>query len=353
MSTCAMSTSWTPPEDPDRPNCPYSVGFRTVIQFHRAPLPFGGPRYGRKLRPYVYDNWLESVTQSEHVLAYPPLETAPPSQHATAELVVSKTIAIGNARGAQLVSFTAIAKIYDALYYPFSSNIVSRPVDVVRNADVDYSREAASYELCTQYFGSWTFQLPITSAGKAHQRPVRLVLIEYIDGSPISDLFVRNMSGPRADPHLDALHFDQEFRLKVIARIMEGIVRQRQVGLDQNDLAPRNVILSPTPQPPGTHSSTRITLIDYNVAHVDKWTKDGPQDMPLPPNPLEWFWDNNLSAFIGWTPLEWYIDPKTPQKWLLHRFGGEISSLYRPIEEDLEFSKTEEEWLAENPSEFD
>jgi hypothetical protein len=90
-------------------------------------------------------------------LAYPSIETDPPSDPNTCQLTVIKSIAIGNARGTQLVvcsvtpsaavtePYVAVAKIFDPLYYSISLDLNSS-VDVVWNADKDYSYETAAYE---------------------------------------------------------------------------------------------------------------------------------------------------------------------------------------------------------------
>lgn len=100
------------------------------------------------------------MSQTKHVVTFPPLETPAPAQPKTARLIVIKSLAIGNARGAQIVlcsviphgqeenasPFQAVAKIYDPLYYSFVTDIGHCPSDVVLRADSDYTQEAAAYE---------------------------------------------------------------------------------------------------------------------------------------------------------------------------------------------------------------
>lgn len=90
------------------------------------------------------------------VLTYPPLETPPPLQYEVARLTITKVLASGNSRGAQVLlcsirkpnaePFTAIAKIFDPLYYSSVTDIACSPFEVVDLADGHYSREAAAYE---------------------------------------------------------------------------------------------------------------------------------------------------------------------------------------------------------------
>jgi hypothetical protein len=360
----ARSWMWTPPPDPEKPNCPYLPGFKVEIKAHVPPPPFGGRFYGRGTRPVVADEWLKSVTQTKHVLSHPPLETRGPPQPHAAELTVMKSLAIGNARGAQLATcsitpkttgmkpFIAVAKIFDPLYYSFSNALVSLPVDVVRVADGDYSREAAAYEylqkigetglFTPKYFGSWTFTLPITThSAKTHQRPVRLVLIEHLDGSSMRKLYVQN--SPRLGAEPDALHYDEEYRLEVLAKVLDGVVKQRHAGLDQRDLAPRNVILVPSPhdQPWPKQTVPRVVLVDYNNSLVyerTRYGKEGFHISSLPRNPADLYWNESMPEFVGWTPPEWDQNPSLRQEWLLHRFGGSRKSIYEPLSNKLEFT---------------
>ena len=311
----------------------------------------------------VPEAWLKSVTQTKHVLTHPPLETAAPSMPKAAQLTITKSLAIGNSRGAQLVvcsitpktsgatPFTAVAKVFDPLYYSFSDKLVGMPVDVVRMADQDYSREAVAYEylrkmghtgsFTPKYFGSWTFTLPVSDENKTHQRPVRLVLIEYLNGTSIKDLYARNSPEPNVE--LDALHFDKGYRLGVLARLLDGVVRQKHVGLDQRDIPPRNVILVPKLQekPGPSQPPPRVVLVDYNNSIVYEKTINGKDAIPvskLPRNPMELYWTESLPEFAGWIPPEWYSNPRLRQEWLRDQFGGDRKSHYAPLSRKLEFT---------------
>lgn len=352
---------WTPPLDPAKPTCPYLPGFEVEIKAHTPPPPFGGRCYGRGTRPSLPDAWLKSVTQTKLVLTYPPLETAAPSMPMAAQLTITESLAIGCSRGPQLVvcsitpktsgatPFTAVAKVFDPLYYSFSDNLVSMPVDVVRMADQDYSREADAYEylrkvgqtglFTPKYFDSWTFNLPISHEDKTYPRPVRLVLMEYLNGTSIKDLYAQNSPAPNIE--LDALHLDKEYRLGVLARLLEGVVRQKHAGLDQRDLAPRNVILVPKIQekPGSSQPPPRVVLVDYNNAIVyEKTTYGAIPVSKLPRNPMEVYWTESLPEFAGWIPLEWYSNPRLRQEWLRDQFGGDRESHYAPISHKLDFT---------------
>lgn len=353
-----MSQPWEPLPDPDKPDCPYLPGFEVDIRNHVAPPPFGNRLYPSQPRPLITDEWLRPATQTKQVLTYPPLETLPPLQCEVARLTITKVLASGNSRGAQVLlcsirkrnadPFAAVAKIFDPLYYPSVTDIASSPIEVVDLADGHYSREAAAYEFLQSigqtgsfapgYFGSWTFSLPISYQGKERQRPVRLILIEHLAGACMRDLFIENGPG-----QLDASHLSIQYRSRTLAMLLDGVVRQHHAGLSQRDLAPRNVIILPHPdESPDDTGPKRVVLIDYNISLIWELSIHGKlpfQLAKLPQNPMQQYWKNSLIDFGGWTPSEWYRTPRLRQEWLVREFGGDKAVLYEPVEEQLEFSE--------------
>lgn len=376
----AFPAPWAPPPDPEKPNCPYQPGFRVDIRSHVAPEPFGHRLYGAAPRGKVAPDVLKKVTQTTLVVGNPPSEhaTARPPTPVRGRLTVTDSIAIGNSRGAQLVACSvellpkgpgakpvtirAVAKIYDALYYSFANkDHPTVPVDPAFDADVDYSCEVAAFEhmrdkardmlggFAPGYHGSWTFDLPIRHNKKALTRPVRLVLLEHLHGRSMKELYAMNTPGLNAIP--DALHINEEWRLEVLGRLLEGIMKQRHAGVDQRDLATRNVYLVPTQGQalvPGG-ASPRVVLIDYNVSIVRDKTQAGRQAAgvpkpkanpePKPRNPMEVYWNESLPELHGWVPNEWYKKPKLRQQWLAKRFGGKNAAYFEPVTQKLSFAE--------------
>ncbi|KAK4139362.1 uncharacterized protein C8A04DRAFT_40780 [Dichotomopilus funicola] len=333
---------------PGQTPCSYRDGFTVNVKSHVPPAPFGGRDYGSGPRAAVSQHDLRSLKPTELVMANPPLETAdPPSPHIQT-LSVDCELAVIDGRGAQVVLYTikpmdltgdgfqAVAKIYDPLYYSFShKDVPSVPYDVTRFADEDYSREATAYEhlqavgqarhFTPKYFGSYTFtaNLQIGKKTPPQSRPVHLILIEYVPGKSIRDLY----TGPAPV----AATFDEVYRLEVLARIIDGKAKLRFKGLDQQDLA------APNPS-----SIPRVVLIDYSISviYVKTMRKIGPYNgTTLPPNPMRIHWNNSLQEFSGWIPAMWETSPRPRQEWLKKRFGGKNLSRYAPIKKELEFSE--------------
>ncbi|KAF2970773.1 hypothetical protein GQX73_g2767 [Xylaria multiplex] len=349
-----------PPPDPDRPPSPYVPGFAMQITEHYPPAPFGEGGHGPSKHPYIQD-WPRRTPQTRIVLTEPPQETQWSSETSprSAVLTIAKTISVGEARGTQVVAcdllirgqeqpYTVVAKIYDALYYSYYDD-----ENVVELADKHYSREAHAYMhleatkalqqpgFAPEYYGSWTFQLPLPAQGKIHTRAVRLVLIERLSGSSLLELFRDSPTGP------NAFHLDEAYRYEVLTNILVGVAKQMYSGLSQNDLAQRNVMLVPGPQEDAIlpQSVPRVVLIDYNIAIIHEKTKYGRRSyskLSQPPNPAKLFWSSPPVDLQGWYCTEWlYRKKNLYRKWLLERFSGSNAADFAPITVKLEFDDEE------------
>ena len=368
---------WSPPPDPEKLACPYRPGFAVEIKYHIPPLPFGDPHHGPGTWRERSDVDLYKVAQTQVIVEYPPLEPphaspSPPAPAANAaKLTILSALAVEDGRGPQLVvcsiapyaspspgqsgppaPYQAVAKIFDPLYYSFENQEAAHePVLVAWQADVHYTHEAAALDhlakraqtgggaglLAPEYFGSWSFTQPITHAGREVQRAVRLVLMENIEGPSIRSVC-------RTPPALAS--YTEQDRLAIFAAVLDGVARQRHAGVDQRDLAARNVVLrtgslspaarnpkQPLPQP---------VIVDYNIAVVFELSRHGKhpsQLTALPQNPMELFWQVSFADFLDWTPAAWNGSTKACQHWLKVRFGGEAASQYAPVSGELEFSE--------------
>ena len=84
------------------------------------------------------------------------------------------------------------------------------------------------------------------------ERPVRLVLMEYIDGQTIQELYSRNSTYPALLNQLDASHIPEEYRLDVVAQILEAQVAMLQAGIEPGPLSinPKTVLIRSHPTRP-------------------------------------------------------------------------------------------------------
>jgi hypothetical protein len=367
-SDSGTSFFWYPPEDPDKPMFPYLPGFSVQICRHAPPPAYATAQELDQLehqeRPLLKEEYLYTVTQSEAVALNPPVDGIPPAQAGKAQLTITSPIAIGAVRGAQLVEcrvsledghrFTACAKIYDPLYYSFKTRIGHSPRDCVWEADEDYIIETWAYNFLKKetdqagsftpkFYGSWTFTLPITlkDRGLSMERPVRLILIGRLYGTSIEGCRAQN--NPVGGALTDSYHFPEEYRLEVLARAMDGYVKQRRAGIDQNDFSARNIVLVINDEESEVQQEKvcglilpRVVLVDYNNASTRNESIDSEQVDFRPMNPALKFWRKYLFEDIaGWVPCTW-SDVKIQQEWLLGRFcRPDQQKLYRPLPKRL------------------
>lgn len=113
---------------------------------------------------------------------------------------------------------------------------------------------------------------------------------------------------------------------------MDAYVRVLHCGVEQNDVASRNIAISSKYTGTNTGitgiSIPRVTLIDYNTAIIYSRTRCGSrteESLGLPVNPMQWFQKHAVSEdFPGWVPREWEGSQKLFQEcqWLVQRFGA-------------------------------
>ncbi|KAH0495683.1 hypothetical protein TgHK011_009217 [Trichoderma gracile] len=250
------------------------------------------------------------------------------------QLHITSQIACGDNRGAQLVrchldhdrSTTYVAKIYDPLYYAFvdrQEDGEEIPVDVAWLAEHDYRREAAAYtelKRCRQdgrftprYFGSWIFDMAHGGGGEeeGEERPVHMILLEALDG--------RTMFSLLESKHL---RLSLRFRVDIFARVLEAAAALRSYNVAQNDLAPRNVML--TGLDLDAQSVDRVVLFDFNEAVVLSHRKCRiiHEKTDRPANPRCMFWSSFPYEFQDWVyPL--FQRKNTFRCWLLSRWGDD------------------------------
>ncbi|KAM0277488.1 hypothetical protein ACHAQH_005766 [Verticillium albo-atrum] len=362
---------WVPPSDPHqrKQELHWSKGQTIFVTPHKTPpAPFGGSAYmSDPNEPDLRDDWpiLMKTTRSELVFQRFPRGTSVP-QHSgsnsptSATLEIEEQISTGHENGSQVVLCSVknqlgsnfihghrlppkvIAKIYDALYYPFEHSWWNRPVDVVTEADGEYSREVAAYKqlqkagitgnFAPKYYGCWT--TPVRSSSGRRYRPVCLILMEYIDGLSISSMCSQAtvlplQPGPAAG--------DAAQRMLVIQQLLEGLALMALGGVDERSANNDNVLVvrTDTKNKYDPHGKSRTVLVSYADAAVAHLTPRGffaDSLLDLPLSPIYEELDDDL---MGWIPEEYYEDEdcKKWKEWLEEKFGGDNAKLYSTMEE--------------------
>ncbi|KAK3311087.1 uncharacterized protein B0T15DRAFT_548289 [Chaetomium strumarium] len=387
-----LSLTYQMDYDPEKPPCPYKPGFKVGISRVTPPLPYG--KIGidvhgwRDLRWWCVD--IYSSTQTRVVMEYPPLDhdnrPADPawSGEPTAWLTIIRTLGerlIDAADDGSSVTcrsgpwivvcfvipidprevpFEAVAKIYDPLYYPFGDQgLPYTRVNVAKLAEVDFTHEANALAhlqtkgqsghvglSCPEYYGAWSYNLPITYRGLRVQRCIRLVLMELIRGPSLRSLTLTDAFS----------RYSTDDRLETFAMVLDAAARQRFAGVHQGDLAARNVVLRPSPPMSAANGARCLpqpVIIDYNRAVVYELSclgRRGLQSEKLPDNPLQIFWDSSFSEFNLWLPPA-FDSAAVRQEWLRRRFGqGEAEKQYAPLN-SLRLSTREKTKEAEETEE--
>lgn len=286
---------WMPPLDTYHDeDFPYHQGRELMITPHEAPEPFDGPSYYRPSDPSsTFDGDGDAVikqhkTRSQLVAECLPRGAAWPTDDGTKSsqhigLTIQKTIKTTKERGSQVVvcklnlgqmhkgiPARVVAKIYDPLYYPFLACALPYASDVVRQADMDLSREAAVYQhfktmgtdgqFAPKYYGAFTMPMRSNIAGK--YRPVCLILLEHIDGSTMrASCTVPYNRIPALVPGPHAGNDDQ--RMLVMKELVDIESKMRHTGVVYGTMMPENVMISrPSPTKANAalkpHSCSRV-----------------------------------------------------------------------------------------------
>jgi serine/threonine protein kinase len=242
-------------------------------------------------------------------LKFPPIETEESPWPEEATLRINKALHLGK-YGPRVVSCAVdgwsdesyVAKIYDPLFYddPF-------------NYEVHYSNEAACYEdiweggyegtYTPKFYGTWTCDLPIddpTSVQKT--RPVRMVLLEEIRGITIYTIIDNDLTF--SVPPVE--------RLNLMAKILELDSKLEYIGVRNQDLAPRNILLEGWDldmlrewlNSEGSYKVPRVVLFDFNhaLAFDRPYCHEGRIPVPKPLNPIYKWWRSCPLEFRAWVP---------------------------------------------------
>jgi hypothetical protein len=311
--------------DPDKPAVPYTLGQTFTVRRHIPPPPLMEP-YPNRPPPSPAN--LQGLTQLEYCLSRPPLEGSACDD--VFSFTISKELSVHDGRGAQIVVVNddMVAKIYDPLFYPAYRDGYSRRSDVVMWADYDYSREAAAYNelrgpfegtIIPKYYGSWTCDVTLDTPWGPRKRPVRLILMEFINGVCMHDL------------NPDKLTEEQRANIMVKAIDAERAISFH--GVWHKDFFPRNIICSGNDF---GSAELRVTIIDFNVSVVRRLASSRfPKRFShIPVSPIKRWW-GQLGDFSvsGWIPN----CPDEAGEWLWKHWGG--SPLYLPVVRGQERAK--------------
>ena len=128
----------------------------------------------------------------------------------------------------QLANTRVVAKLYDPLYHDHSDY-----TDPFLYVDLEYARESAAYKYLhdregkgiPEYYGSYSTEISHPGQGS---RTVRLVLVEYVDGVPMTTL---------------PTDVSQDFRKAVMKQVVDIESQLYKINLRHRDIHPQNIII--------------------------------------------------------------------------------------------------------------
>ncbi|KAG6354974.1 hypothetical protein INS49_004055 [Diaporthe citri] len=180
------------------------------------------------------------------------------------------------------------------------STHASPDADAIRFQIVDHVRESFVYEemkplwgsVIPCFYGSFTVEVPVPERND-RTRLVNAILYEHIPGVTLADII----------PEVDKWSQDQ--RMEIMRQVIMADSKVRQVGIEQSDLMPRNIIVTPPNDQAG--DGLRIRLIDFDYAFC---THDSDSDVePEPETPSRIFerW-SGYEDFANNHELGWLVD---------------------------------------------
>ncbi|KAF9871924.1 hypothetical protein CkaCkLH20_10556 [Colletotrichum karsti] len=357
----------------------YDVGKSLILAPHSPPAAYGLPGY--RLPPGVTTDDLvpssfpddQNLEPTQQAFKYTPLNYDPDKQLVEEEKVHLKIVEIlkgGLTAGIQ----TIVCEVIKAPVNPEKSSLKVEDLVVARvhdplfsswdydpffpwkpssRADVIFANEAGIYEymeqhnltghphLAPRFFGTWTAQMTSSNIEfRGKTRPVCVTLIEYIQGTLLSDLLARGDGGEfiMAPGPLQLyegsetlLEPDETTRLEVLRQLMDGDSRHLHHGVNHREIDPSKIMIT---MRNGSQDleTPRAVLIGFHGAYLESFLKESDSrhvSQKLPPHPFFLYDVTAMHPFFPWAPMHWKEseDDRYPislgfQAWLVETFGS-------------------------------
>ena len=221
----------------------------------------------------------------------------------------------------QLANTRVVAKLYDPLYHDHSDY-----TDPFLYVDVEYARESAACRYLhdregkgiPEYYGSYSTKIHHPGQGF---HTVRLILLEYVDGIPMTCL------------HADV---SRDVRKAVMKQIVDVESQFYKINLRHRDVHPRNIIIQ------GINadlSSLRIKFIDFGHAAIGR-----------SPDPTDYEFEAEFLPGIYISPLlRWFKHRSRPpagnfEEWIDWVWNEWLLETYRSDIKDITFDM-KDKWL--------
>ncbi|KAL3261939.1 hypothetical protein ABHI18_003301 [Aspergillus niger] len=273
---------------------PYFIHATLTIQSHTPPPPLDKSVFSREENRLPRDKYDQLPSLAEIWPNYPPLPGTDGSRFLNIQL--TEAIQTGQGKRSQVyavrctdsndplglpTNHTIVAKFYDPTYYEIEYLSDNPFVE----AGYEYSHESAIYTRCSEiqgtsiprFFGSYT--LRITRPGEQTTRLVRLILIEYINGMPMSQLIPGT--------------FTRQQRQSILRQIVDAESALYAKDILLRDFHQRNIVIEPNEVKEG--GGVRAVIIDQGLSTIGRtwrpWDKEYED---------QWFPGVYISPLLRW-----------------------------------------------------
>lgn len=349
-----------PRPEPPRPENPYRKGMTLKIHKHEACPPFGldyDSFLDDPIRRRVQEWDWEGKTLVDLCLEHPPNEGKTDCEDSRTLRIVQE-LQVKSGRGAQLVICRLdnddqdyVAKIYDPLYYDPRQGCYTYE-DVTYRSDLHYSREVAAYNeldrfvsgvcgmVVPKFYGSWTFQIPVSLPTGERMRDVRMILMERVHGRSMAEFDKNTIS--------------ESERLITLGRMAQIVESIAWYGVRHNPTGPWNVMLYDSETPGEVGRIVIVGFEDSVVTWLDNnyFSHGDPDPWPeKPANPLDrWFSGGYCSDcfyhfFREWLPESWDRRLQPLQEWMHERWSKD--DRFQPPWRELRWYDEEARWTRD------
>lgn len=235
-----------------------------------------------------------------------------------------------------------VAKVFDPLYqedpekledsssYTPETGSYLMEINPFKSMDQFYTHETRAYQKLGEfqgrgiphYYGSYSLSLPLPSnACENATREVRLILVQQIEGTPMSKLDPEGIS--------------QQARQRILRSIIELECKIYKRDIELTDLAPRNVMLVGD-----VENNPEVVFIDFGDVLFGRFQDDDPLEghekyLGRYMSPLIHWW-KEICDFRDWVDWDWY-------PWIVQEFDHTKNTITPKMWEDFSVARSKYE----------
>ena len=308
-----------------------STNTKLDIYAHEAPPPSDHEFQLMAMLRGERDEYFAEREQSspmEWVLRHPPLPGSPKDK-GRIPIMLRESISTKEGQSCQLFRVELdghpsrpplLAKFFDPVFSEdFDNHRWYCQANPFYFADYLYTRESAAYPKLKHlqgskvagFYGSYTCALPLP---QGLSRDVRLILMEYINGICLRDL----------EPAI----LPQATRQNVMRRVIATDTEIYELGVDQDDVYPRNLIARVKDAKAIADPDLEVALVDFGAAQFG----DDRRDADLSPSAIRRWGDSEymVHPFLadGWIDWDW-------KPWLAKCFAGTQQAEHSTVHDQI------------------